>query len=50
VRSPDLRLSQRFVELLADERQGAYFRLLDDRAAAQAWLCGGPVNRGEDLP
>jgi len=36
--SPELRLSSRFGELLADEQRGPYFRLLDTRAAAQEWL------------
>lgn len=40
VRAPELRLSQRFTELMADESQGQDFRLFDDRAAAEAWLCG----------
>lgn len=39
--SPDLRLSSRFGELLADERRGPYFRLLDTRAAAHEWLAAG---------
>jgi hypothetical protein len=39
VRTPALRMSSRFLELLADEMRGPYFRLFDDREAAQAWLC-----------
>ena len=39
VRSPALRLSSRFGELLEEERRGPYFRLFDERAAAQSWLC-----------
>ena len=39
VRTPTLQLSQRFEELLIDENRGPYFRLFDDRAAAEAWLC-----------
>lgn len=39
VRSPALFLSRRFGELLADEQRGPYFRLFDERDAAQAWLC-----------
>lgn len=41
VRTPTLQLSRRFAELMADENQGQDFRLFDDRAAAEAWLCGG---------
>jgi hypothetical protein len=41
VRSPRLRLSSRFAELMADERPGSDFRLFDDRAAAEQWLCFG---------
>jgi hypothetical protein len=39
VRTPALELSRRFEELLLDENRGPYFRLLDDRAAAETWLC-----------
>jgi hypothetical protein len=39
VRTPTLRPSSRFGELLAEENQGRYFRLFDERAAAQDWLC-----------
>lgn len=39
VRTPTLRLSQRFGELLADEQRGSYFRLFDRRSAAEEWLC-----------
>ena len=39
VRSPTLRLSRRFGELMADESRGSYFRLFDERADAQEWLC-----------
>ena len=39
VRTPTLRLSSRFGELLADESRGPYFRLFDERSAAQDWLC-----------
>jgi hypothetical protein len=39
VRSPTLRLSSRFAELLADEGRGPDFGLFDERAAAQEWLC-----------
>jgi hypothetical protein len=38
VRTPTLRLSSRFGELLADEQDGPHFRLFDERAAAQDWL------------
>jgi hypothetical protein len=38
VRTPTLRLSSRFGELLADESRGPYFRLFDERSAAQEWL------------
>lgn len=38
VSPPTLQLSRRFVELLADEQRGAYFRMFADRAAAQVWL------------
>jgi hypothetical protein len=41
VGSPDLRLSSRFGELLADEHRGSHFRLLNTRAAAQEWLSAG---------
>ena len=41
VRSPTLQLSSRFDELMADESRGSYFRLFDDRVAAQEWLCFG---------
>src|SRR5262249_52994981 len=41
VRSPTLRLSSRFGELIADEHRGPYFRLFDERAAAQEWLSVG---------
>lgn len=40
VRAPTLRLSRRFAELMADESQGQDFRLFDDRATAETWLCG----------
>jgi len=39
VRTPTLRLSSRFGELLADESREPYFRLFDERSAAQDWLC-----------
>ena len=39
VRSLTLRLSRRFGELMADESRGSYFRLFDERATAQEWLC-----------
>lgn len=39
VRTPNLKLSSRFGEMLADEMRGPYFRLFDERAEAQAWLC-----------
>jgi hypothetical protein len=39
VRSATRPLSSRFGELLADEERGPYFRLFDEREAAQAWLC-----------
>ena len=39
VHTPELRLTQRFAELMADESQGQDFRLFDDRATAEAWLC-----------
>lgn len=39
VRAPTLQLSSRFGELMEDERRGSYFRLFDERAAAQEWLC-----------
>ncbi len=44
VRSPALQLSSRFGELLEEERRGPYFRLFDERAAAQRWLSSdGPT-------
>lgn len=39
VRSPTLRPSRRFAELIADERREPYFRLFDERDAARTWLC-----------
>jgi hypothetical protein len=39
VRSPTLRLSRHFGELIADEQRGPYFRLFDERSVAQEWLC-----------
>ena len=39
VRTPTLRLSSRFGELLEEEKRGSYFRLFDERPEAQAWLC-----------
>ncbi len=39
VHTPALQLSSRFGEMLADEMRGPYFRLFDERAEAQAWLC-----------
>lgn len=39
VRTPTLRLSRLFGELLVDEERGPHFRLFDERAAAQEWLC-----------
>ena len=41
VRSPTLQLSRRFDELIADERGRPYFRLFDERLAAEEWLCFG---------
>ena len=38
VGTPELRLSSRFGELLADELRGPYFRLFDEQGPAQAWL------------
>lgn len=38
VRTPTLRLSSRFGEMLADERHGPYFRLFEARRDATAWL------------
>lgn len=38
VRAPGLHLSSRFGELLADEARGPYFRLFDERDAAEEWL------------
>jgi hypothetical protein len=38
VRTPSLRLSSRFGELMADEQRGSYFRLFDQRSAAEEWL------------
>ncbi|KAB8145594.1 DUF4180 domain-containing protein [Chloroflexia bacterium SDU3-3] len=38
LRTPALRLSSRFGELLADEAEGSYFRLFDGREEALAWL------------
>ena len=38
VRTPELQLSTRFGELLADEEREPYFRLFDERAAAVEWL------------
>ncbi|HEY0605450.1 MAG TPA: DUF4180 domain-containing protein [Herpetosiphonaceae bacterium] len=35
---PTLQLSQRFRELLIDERRGPYFRMFETRAAAEEWL------------
>lgn len=40
VRTPGLYMSSRFGELLADEARGPYFRLFDERAAAEEWLVG----------
>lgn len=34
-------LSSRFAELLEDENRGPYFRLFEQRAAAQEWLVSG---------
>lgn len=39
VRSPTLRLSRRFDELMMEENREPYFRLFDERSAAQEWLC-----------
>lgn len=39
VRSPGLRLSSKFGELVAEERLGQHFRLFDNRETAQEWLC-----------
>lgn len=39
VRTPTLRMSSRFGELLADEQRGPYLRLFDERQPAQEWLC-----------
>ena len=41
VRPPTQRLSHRFVELMVEENRGPYFRLFDERSAAQEWLCFG---------
>ena len=38
VRTPDLKLSSRFGEMLADERRYGYFGLFPDLAAALDWL------------
>ena len=38
VRTPALRLSSRFEDLLVDELRGPYFRLFDERKSALAWL------------
>ena len=40
VRTPSLKLSSRFGEMLADERRYGYFRLLEDLPAALDWLAG----------
>lgn len=34
-----LHLSDNFKALLIDERRGPYFRLFDERASAEEWLC-----------
>ena len=39
VRSPTLQFSRRFDELMVEENREPYFRLFDERAAAQEWLC-----------
>lgn len=38
-RSPALRLSSRFGELLAEENDRPHFRIFDDRSTAVEWLC-----------
>jgi len=40
VRSPAVRLSRRFGEMVVEEERGPYFRLFEDRDAAREWLCG----------
>jgi hypothetical protein len=36
-----VRLDNHFGEMMADENRGPYFRLFDERPAAQEWLCFG---------
>jgi hypothetical protein len=39
--SPDkVKHSRRFGEMAAEENQGAYFRMLEDRQTAEVWLLG----------
>ena len=45
VRAPDQHLSQYFKELLIDEHQGPHFRLVEQRAEAEEWLCQVDSNR-----
>lgn len=37
--APNLQLSRRFSEMMVDENRGPYFRLFNERSAAQDWLC-----------
>ena len=39
VRSPAMRLSRRFSEVIADESRGPYFRLFGEQDSAQKRLC-----------
>lgn len=36
----EIRQSNRFREMMAEERQGGDFRIFDDKASAEAWLIG----------
>jgi hypothetical protein len=40
VRTPELQLSSRFVEILGEERRSGYFGLFDSRDEALEWLSG----------
>jgi hypothetical protein len=39
VRTPTLRLSSHFDDLMVEENRMPYFRIVDDRPAAEEWLC-----------
>ena len=41
VRTPGLKLSSRFGEMLVDERRYGFFGLFENDAAALEWLCRG---------